>query len=88
MTTFRKYAFQLQADYEALPTPTGNTVILGDIEGYFCVDVLWESEPNAAYLPYEVWPQPIGIHCFAGWEEQYTKDYTERDNLNETITED
>ena len=75
MPTFRKYAFQLQADYEALPTPTGNAVVLGDIDGYFCVDVLWQGEPDIAYLNYTVWPEPIGAHCFAGWEEQYEKDY-------------
>jgi len=88
MPTFRKYAFQLPADYEALPTPDGNAVVLGDVDGYFCVDILWNGEPDAAYLNYTVWPKPIGVHTFLGWDEQYTKDYTERDNLDTTLNED
>lgn len=75
MPTFRKYSFQLQADYEALLTPSGNAVVLGDIDGYFCVDVLWADEPDTRYLNYTVWPEPLGAHTYAGWDEQYTLDF-------------
>jgi len=28
------------------------------------------------------------VHTFLGWDEQYGKDYTERDDLNNTLNED
>ena len=77
MATFRKYAFQSEAAYTALPTPDGNAVLLGDIDGFFCIDILWADQPDKAYKPYEVWPEPIGAHTFLGWDEQYTADYNE-----------
>ena len=75
MATFRKYAFPNEATYTALPEPQGFAVPLGNIEGAYCVDILWDAEPEPAYLNYTVWPEPIGAHCFAGWEGQYEKDY-------------
>ena len=88
MATFRKYRFQSEAAYTALPVPQGFAVPLGEIEGTYCVDILWDAEPNADYLPYECWPPPVGVHSFLGWDEQYGKDYTERDDLNNTLNED
>ena len=75
MATFRKYRFTSEAAYQALPTPDGNAVPLGIIEGAYCVDILWDGEPQSEYLPYECWPPPIGVHTFSGWDEQYTTDY-------------
>ena len=81
MATFRKYAFTYEAAYTALPTPDGNAVLLGDIDGYWCIDVLWADLPDAAYKAYEVWPSPVGIHTFLGWDEQYTIDYNAHHGL-------
>ena len=75
MATFRKYKFTSEAAYTALPTPDGNAVQLGDIDGFFCIDILWAAEPDQAYKAYEVWPEPIGAHTFLGWDDQYTADY-------------
>jgi hypothetical protein len=55
--------------------PQGFAVPLGEIEGTYCVDILWDAEPQADYLPFKCWPPPIGVHSFLGWDEQYTTDY-------------
>jgi hypothetical protein len=81
MPTFRKYKFTSEAAYQALPTPDGNAVPLGEIDGYWCIDILWADQPDQAYKPYEVWPSPIGVHTFLGWDEQYTKDYNAHHGL-------
>ena len=88
MARFLKYAFPDEATFTALPVPQGFAVPLGIIEGAYCVDILWDAEPNAAYLPYECWPTPVGVHTFLGWDEQYGKDYTERDDVSNTLNED
>ena len=78
MPTFRKYAFPDEAAYTALPVPQGFAVPLGIIEGTYCVDLLWDDQPDADWEQFETWPEPIGIHTFLGWDEQYTNDYNER----------
>ena len=88
MARFLKYAFPQEATYTALPVPQGFAVPLGEIEGTYCVDILWDAEPHTAYLPFECWPPPIGVHTFLGWDEQYGKDYTERDDISNTLNED
>ena len=88
MATLRKYAFPNEATYTALPVPQGFAVPLGIIEGTYCVDILWNAEPQPAYLPFECWPLPVGVHTFLGWDEQYGKDYTERDDISNTLNED
>ena len=75
MARFLKYAFPDEATFTALPVPQGFAVLLGIIEGTYCVDILWDAEPEPAYLPFECWPQPVGVHSFLGWDEQYTTDY-------------
>ncbi len=40
------------------------------------VDILWADEPGTtSFASYVVWPEPCGIHVFAGWEAQYAADY-------------
>ena len=78
MPTFRKYAFPDEATFTALPVPQGFAVPLGIIEGTYCVDLLWDDQPDADWEQFETWPEPIGIHTFLGWDEQYTNDYNER----------
>jgi len=57
-------------------------VELGDIDNTYCVDLLWTNEPDADWEQFEVWPSPVGVHTYLGWDEQYTKDYNERKNAN------
>ena len=78
MPTFRKYAFPNETTYTALPVPQGFAVPLGIIDGTYCVDLLWNDQPAPDWEQFEVWPEPVGVHTFLGWDEQYTKDYNER----------
>jgi hypothetical protein len=40
------------------------------------VDILWAGEPlTTSFASYVVWPEPCGVHVFAGWEAQYAADY-------------
>ncbi len=32
----------------------------------WAVDILFYSEPPASFAPFEVWPDPMGIHTFSG----------------------
>ena len=78
MPTFRKYAFPNEATFTVLPVPQGFAVPLGIIEGTYCVDLLWDDQPDADWEQFEVWPEPVGVHTFLGWDETYTKEYNER----------
>ena len=81
MPTFRKFAFPDKdtADkaLEQFLQPLDFAVPLGELDGLVCVDILFQDtcpEPLAAFV---VWPNPVGVHTFLGWDEQYTKDYQE-----------
>ena len=40
------------------------------------VDILWAGEPlTTSFSSYVVWPEPCGVHVFAGWEAEYAADY-------------
>ena len=41
----------------------------------YAVDILWTAEPLASFDANIVWPDPCGVHVFAGWEAQYELDY-------------
>ena len=44
----------------------------------YAVDILWTDKPaTTSFASYVVWPEPCGIHVFAGWEQAYAKDYCE-----------
>ena len=88
MPTFRKYAFPNEATFTALPQPQGFAVPLGIIEGAYCVDILWDKDEPEHWKQYQVWPPPVGVHTFLGWDDQYGKDYTERDDVSNTLNED
>ena len=42
-----------------------------------CVDVIWTNDQLPSWEASIVWPEPCGIHIFAGWAEAYAKDYCE-----------
>jgi hypothetical protein len=42
----------------------------------YSVDILWADQPlTASFAPYVVWPEPCGIHVFAGHEQEYAAEY-------------
>jgi hypothetical protein len=42
----------------------------------YAVDILWTAEPmTTSFAPYVVWPDPCGVHVFAGWESAYATEY-------------
>lgn len=41
----------------------------------WAVDILFYTEPPKEFTPYEVWPNPMGIHTFSGDDSLYLKGY-------------
>jgi SRSO17 transposase len=41
----------------------------------WAVDILWYSEIPSAFTSFEVWPNPVGIHTFAGDDSLYLEGY-------------
>ena len=41
----------------------------------WAVDILFYTEPPAEFTPFEVWPDPMGIHTFSGDDSLYLKGY-------------
>ena len=56
----------------------GNVLTPGTMSDKHSVDILWNNEPHPDFLQFEVWPEPCGIHVFAGWEQAYADDYNNR----------
>jgi hypothetical protein len=80
MPTFRKFAFPDGATADKLLKslqPLDNAVALGEMDGSLCYDILFQDTCPDSLAAYIVWPSPIGVHSFAGWDEQYAADYQE-----------
>ena len=41
----------------------------------WAVDILFYAEPPAEFTPFEVWPEPMGIHTFSGDDNLYLVGY-------------
>jgi hypothetical protein len=42
----------------------------------YSVDILWTNEPlTTSFASYVVWPEPCGVHVFAGHEQEYAAEY-------------
>jgi hypothetical protein len=41
----------------------------------WAVDILFYAEPPASFAPFEVWPEPMGIHTFSGDDNLYLVGY-------------
>ncbi len=44
----------------------------------WAVDILFYSEPPAEFTPFEVWPDPCGVHTFSGDDSLYLKTFCEK----------
>jgi hypothetical protein len=56
----------------------GNICLETDEEGNcvsldpnYAVDIMWHKEIPASFNQYEVFPNPVGVHTFAGCEDLY-----------------
>ena len=56
----------------------GNVLTPAVLSKKFSVDILWIQDPLSDFTQYEVWPEPVGIHTFAGMEYLYEQDYNSR----------
>jgi hypothetical protein len=84
MATFCKYAFTKQSDADkvlALCEGTTATISLGMLDKFIAYDILWQDDAPEEAKQYQIWPEPCGVHAFAGWEEQYTEDYHQHKSL-------
>ena len=81
MATFRKFAFPNQATADKLLgeflQPLDFAVAVGEIDKAVCVDILFHDTCPEDLAAFVVWPAPVGVHSFSGWEEQYTADFQE-----------
>jgi hypothetical protein len=41
----------------------------------WAIDILWYVEPLPDFTPFEVWPNPMGIHTFSGDDNLYLVGY-------------
>jgi len=44
----------------------------------WAVDILFYSEPPASFAPFEVFPDPVGIHTFSGCDNLYLETFCTR----------
>jgi hypothetical protein len=44
------------------------------IDPNYNVDVIWEGEEPAEFIPFQVWPSNVGQHIVMGWESAYEAD--------------
>ena len=49
----------------------------------YAVDVLWLKDIPKEFNQYEVFPQPGGIHVFAGCEDMYLERYLSKGRTND-----
>jgi hypothetical protein len=40
----------------------------------YSVDIIFQEQPED-FVPYIVWPAPVGVHVFAGWEAYYQEQF-------------
>ena len=46
-----------------------------NLSNKWAVDILFYSEPPIEFKPFEVYPNPVGIHTFSGDESLYLKSF-------------
>lgn len=66
----------LPIEWKEEETELGKVKIPTKFSDKYSVDVVWDVVPDLK--EFEVWVSPFGVHVFAGYEEQYTKEYNLR----------
>ena len=51
--------------------------VCSDLATTWAVDILWFRTLLPSFKPFEVYPNPCGIHTFAGCEGEYLKSFCE-----------
>ena len=46
-----------------------------DLSTEWAVDILWQDLEPVDFVAYKVWPEPCGVHIFAGWDAFYAQEY-------------
>ena len=49
-----------------------------DLSTQWAIDILWYTEPPAEFTPFEVYPDPMGIHTFSGDDNLYLQAYCKK----------
>jgi len=62
-------------------------VELGQINTLYAFDIMWFDAIPDEFSIYEVFPEPIGIHTFAGCEELYTQRFCDFNPLSQHCNE-
>lgn len=57
-------------------------VEIGELTLGYAVDIMWFGEIPEAFSTYEVFPNPIGVHTFAGCEDLYKERFCEFNPLS------
>jgi hypothetical protein len=55
-----------------------NIVTPAVLSDKWAVDILFYSEPPIEFKPFEVYPNPVGIHTFSGDESLYLKTFCDK----------
>ena len=83
-TEWATYKAQITEDIQCASVEIGNICLATDTEGnctdlspLYAVDILWTGEPLESFATKEVFPNPIGVHTFAGCEDMYLKRFCE-----------
>lgn len=87
--TFCKYGFSQDIWEQLKPTIQNESgyincavVEIGELNGLYAVDIMWFDSIPETFSTYEVFPDPIGVHTFAGCEELYTQRFCEFNPLS------
>jgi hypothetical protein len=49
-----------------------------NLSNKWAVDILFYTEPPTEFKPFEVYPNPVGIHTFSGDESLYLKTFCDK----------
>ena len=56
-----------------------DVAIMGELKpGMTAVDILWHEDEHPDFEKYRVYPEPCGVHSFAGMEYLYEVEYENR----------
>jgi len=68
----------LEIDTPATVSSEGEVIEPATYTDNIRVDILWHGTSMSEFIPYEVWPSGVGVHVFAGLENEYLEAYNNR----------